>query len=226
MTRNCVLHSIGSAKHCSVLYSRPLHKSQRGEQILPEQTLLEELLQRIKRSEESALASLYDATVNRIYALALRITTRPELAEEVVNDVYIQVWRQAKNYDKNKAVAIAWLMMLCRSRALDKLRQEKSAHTKTVNIASQDEHKEACSKKPSDMIYNEEISERVSMAMKCLSEVQRQTVALAFFRDMSQSEIADYTGLPLGTVKTNIRRAQAILRNALSAEGDEKYVNI
>src|SRR5262252_2674734 len=83
----------------------------------------------IARRDESALAAFYDATISRVYGLALRITRQPESAAEVVSDVYFQVWREADRYDTGRGNVIAWLMTICRSRALDLLRRADEAET-------------------------------------------------------------------------------------------------
>jgi RNA polymerase sigma-70 factor (ECF subfamily) len=177
------------------------------------------LIVAIAEGDDTAMTAFYDSTVNRVFGMALKIVLRPELAEEVVGDVYLQVWRKAKNYHAEKAVPIAWLLMMCRSRALDRLRREKSA---TMNQYQQDEPREFSDESiemPFEDRMGEEMKSKLTAALLLLNKKQRQTVALAFYRGMSHQEIAEYTAQPLGTVKSNIRRAQAILRNALDSEG-------
>ena len=176
---------------------------------------LSTLIIKISTGDETAMASFYDATVNRVYGMAMKIVLRPELAEEVVGDVYLQVWQKAKSFNPDRAAPIGWLLMMCRSRALDKLRREKSA---TMNQYQDDEQRDFQDENitaPLDQMMNAEISEQVSTALQVLNKVQRQTLTLAFYRGMSHQQISTYTGQPLGTVKSNIRRAQDILRNVL-----------
>ena len=186
------------------------------EEASPEQ--LETLLQQIAAGDEAAMGALYDATVDRIYGLAVKVTRRPDLAEEVVGDVYLQAWKQAGKYNRQRATPIGWLLMICRSRALDRLRHETSA---TKNHTPEDEHgnlPDEHSSTPLEDLVQRELSGKVAQALEFLNRNQRQTIALAFYKGMSHQQIADYTGEPLGTVKSNIRRAQAILRNVLDRD--------
>lgn len=103
-------------------------------QITDEQQNLERLLAEIARKEMGALNELYDATVERVYHLAVRITHSPEEAEEVVCDVYMQVWEQASAYNPKRASAMGWLMVICRSRALDKWRRLRKSRDHEVSL--------------------------------------------------------------------------------------------
>ncbi len=176
---------------------------------------LESLLVAIAQQDESAFAAFYDATVSRAYGLALRITQRHEFAEEVVCDVYLQVWRQAGRFDPRRGDAQAWLLMLSRSRALDLLRREshmsQSESVTESQLAEQAFH-------PQDLYAVREQNKALCEALESLDEHQRQLLALAFFRGYSHHELASFTGLPLGTVKTRLRRAMAILKDRLSRD--------
>lgn len=174
------------------------------------------LLERIKQGEDAALEALYNNTVNRVYGLAVKIVNRPDLAEEVVGDVFLQVWRKARDFDEQKAVPMAWLLMICRSRALDRLRREKRV---TKDQYPQDEQKEVEDTNitlPLDDLLHSELSDNIRKAMVLLNDRQRHVIVLAFYKGMSHQEISDYTGDPLGTVKSNLRRAQGILKQSLS----------
>lgn len=205
-------------KSQSGVYSFSLRDQNKATFMTEDQDSLLPLIIKIAEGDEASMSAFYKLTVNRVYGMALKVVSKPELAEEVVGDVYLQVWRKAKDYNAEKAVAIAWLLMMCRSRSLDKLRREKSA---TMNQFQQDEPldvKDEGTEMPFDNRADEETSNKVTTALKLLNKNQRQAVALAFYKGMSHQEIADYTSQPLGTVKSNIRRAQAILRNAFDME--------
>jgi len=184
---------------------------------VPEDDPLLPLLLRISAGEEAAMETFYNLTINRIYGLAIKIVTKPELAEEVINDVFLQVWNKASDFDAEKAAPIAWLFMICRSRALDRLRREKSATKNQYQESEQDQAMDVSSTLLEDF-EGIERSSKVYAALEILNSKQRQTIALAFYRGMSHQEISHYTGDPLGTVKTNIRRAQDILRTVLIEE--------
>ena len=157
-----------------------------------------------------------DASAGRVYALALRITGTPQAAEEVASDVYWQVWNQAERYDPARGKVMAWLMTLCRSRALDHLRREdspllSSEQQETGVSAVADERPS-----PLDITLALERNSAVRAALLTLNSSQRQLLSLAFFRGLSHQEIATYTGLPLGSVKSAIRKAMLALKEILS----------
>lgn len=172
------------------------------------------LIARMAAAEEQALAEFYDLTAGRVYALALRITSQRATAEEVVSDVYLQVWRQAGRYDPARGRALVWLLTICRSRALDALRrrtpEEESAGDSQTEFAADSE--------PLDMLLANERGSAVSSALAALGAEQRQLLALAFYRGMTHSELAACTGMPLGTVKSLLRRAMQKLKQELLRE--------
>lgn len=176
------------------------------------------LIEKIANKDVAAMSSLYDATVNRIYGLAIKIVLKPELAEEVVGDVFLQVWNKAQDFDSGRAVPIAWMLMICRSRSLDILRKEKKTETVELLDSYQKNDQEICKSTPHQNTESLQLSKRISTALSILNEKQRLMIYLAFFKGLSHQEISNYTGEPLGTVKTNIRRAQLILREALYEE--------
>lgn len=181
---------------------------------LPEESRHAEYMQRIAQGEHAALGELYDATLGKVYGFALRLTGKPESAEEVVGDVFLQTWRQAARFDASRGSVMAWLMMLTRSRALDLLRRADHAESHPepdiliAEIAGE-------GGRPVELLLATELRLGMNEAMQSLSPVQRQLIALAFFRDLSHQEIADHTQLPLGTVKSHIRRALEKLRPLL-----------
>ena len=191
--------------------------SKLAEQKSPEADPLEALLTQISNGDEAALGRLYDATVSRVYGLAMKITLRQELAEEVVGDVFLQVWKKSSSYQAGRASPIAWLMLICRSRAIDLLRREQRA---TRGRDSLDDHQEVVDEKtetPIEVSLNSEFGGQMKTALQTLPEIQRQMIALAYFRGMSHQEVATYTCQPLGTVKSHLRRAQQALRKILTA---------
>jgi len=173
----------------------------------------------IAQQDESALAALYDATLGRVYGLALRITRKPEAAEEVVADVYLQVWRKAATYDAARGRALTWLLTICHSRALDQLRRNDDAESHPEPETLRPDLHEG-DNDPLDLLQAIENQSAIYAALKILNPVQRQLIALAFFKGLSHQEAAAQSGLPLGTVKTHIRRALEQLRQALQTDFD------
>ncbi len=168
--------------------------------------------------DERALAALYDATFSRVYGIVHRIVRRTALTEEVVEDTYFQVWRQAVRFDPSRGVALTWLLSMARSRAIDALRREARFEHDTLD----DDDAHALT---SDAAVGDELLDiarhhaELQRALLLLGAQPRQLVSLAFFRGLSHEEIASQTSLPLGTVKSQIRRALLTMRQILGDAG-------
>lgn len=168
--------------------------------------------------DERALVALYDATLSRVYGLVLRVVRRPALAEEVVEEAYFQVWRQAVRFDPARGRALAWLLGMARSRAIDAVRREARFQHDSLDA-------DAAPELPVDTPPSDELLDAARghadlyQALLQINAQPRQLVALAFFRGLSHEEIADQTALPLGTVKSQIRRALITLRQVLGDGG-------
>lgn len=189
----------------------------------PDAEALAALIVRIARQDEHALGTLYDATVGRVYGLALRILRDEQGAEEVAEEVFFQVWRQAGRYDPARGRPLGWLLNLARSRALDQLRRRDEAlsHPDPTTLhfdeagGGLDLFDGRESHDPQDLLAATEARRGLQRALAALEPVPRQMVALAFFRGLTHEEIAACTELPLGTVKSHIRRSLTALRAAL-----------
>lgn len=170
------------------------------------------LLSLIKAGRQSALETFYEETVNRVFSVALKVTANHNLAEEVVSDVYLQVWRKAHTYDEKKSTPLSWLLMIAYSRSIDAVRSNATTSKYEEHYDTQCDDIEITEEDPSSVFSNKEQSTFLIQAMQLLNFQQRQLINLAFYRGMSHQEIAKHIGIPLGTVKTNLRRAQEILR--------------
>ena len=179
-----------------------------------EDELLCALVARIARSDQKALAELYDITVSRVYGLARGITRNLQCAEEVTEDVYWQVWRQALRFDRRRGPVMAWLLTLARSRGLDHLRRadEATSHPEPETLVQ--DWGDALAN-PVHRIATAERDRHLLGALDQLEPLPRQLLSLAFYRGLTHDEIAQQTRLPLGTVKSHIRRALTHLRSLL-----------
>lgn len=175
---------------------------------------LAQLVARMAQGDEAALAHLYDLTLSRVHALALRIAGRRDLAEEICVETYWQAWREAVRFDAARGQVMAWLMMMARTRALDALRRLDPAAS-CPDPESHIEGQAAPDASPLDCLMAAEQAGALGRALSTLTPVQRQMVGLAFYKDLSHQEISDQTGLPLGTVKSHLKRAQDALRVTL-----------
>jgi RNA polymerase sigma-70 factor (ECF subfamily) len=168
--------------------------------------------------DERALSALYDATVRRVYALVLRVVRRGALAEEVVEDTYFQVWRQAARFDAARGRPMTWLLGMARSRAIDAIRREARFEHTSLDAEDAPDIEDG-SAAADDLLDAARCHADLHRALMLLNAQPRQLVALAFLRGMSHEEIAEHTTLPLGTVKSQIRRALITLREVLGEPG-------
>ena len=189
----------------------------------PEAPLAEWIAAIATRQDERALAALYDATIHTVYGLVQRIVRHAAMAEEVVEDAYFQVWRQAVRFDPARGNAMAWLLAIARSRALDALRHE--ACFRHDSLDPDDMPDVASEAPPADELLDlARHSADLHQALMLLGTQPRQLVSLAFLRGLSHEEIAQQTQLPLGTVKSQIRRALLSLRQLLDPGGEQALV--
>jgi RNA polymerase sigma-70 factor, ECF subfamily len=165
------------------------------------------------RGDRQALETLYEATVGKLFALATAILRHAEDAEEVVCETYAQAWETAARFDPARASVTGWLLMMCRSRALDLLRKRR-ARGESFDIAGLDGVAEDLPR-PDELLALMQANSRVHAALSILTPERRQLVSLAFLRDLTHQEIAETTGMPLGTVKSHLRRALSQLREHL-----------
>jgi RNA polymerase sigma-70 factor (ECF subfamily) len=174
----------------------------------------ERLLLRCADRDEAALESLYRLVAPRVLACLLGILRRRELAEDVLQDVFVSVWERAGQFDQRRGRALAWLYSIARNRAIDVLRKRRSSSAVEGVDLEQIED-------PSDTPVDERESARsVSALEECLqrlTELQRRCMRLAYVQGLSQEEIAASTGNPLGTVKSWLRRGLLALRECLEA---------
>jgi RNA polymerase sigma-70 factor (ECF subfamily) len=174
------------------------------------------LVTSIARGDGSSLAELYDAHGTAVYSLALRILKTPGEAEEVVQEVFAQVWRQAARYDPGRATVAGWLMMITRARALDALRARTARPDADRPVEVPDL---PAAPTQEALLITEEAVTRVKQALDTLDDPFRVPLELAYYDGLSQSEIAARLQQPLGTVKTRMRTALSRLRDVLSGEG-------
>jgi len=171
-------------------------------------------IERMRRRDSAALADLYDRYARSVYSLACRILSDRTEAEDVVQEVFSQAWRQADAYDAKRAPVAGWLLMMTRTRAIDRLRA-RSGRVQMVQALPTlpdppDQHEG-----PEALAIGEQEAARVRAALDTLTESQRSAIELAYYEGLSQSDIAARLREPLGTVKTRIRTGLLKLRSAL-----------
>jgi len=177
-----------------------------------------QLIRAVAAGSSEALGRLYDRHAAVVFGLARRILVRVEDAEEVVQDVFAQVWRDAGRYVPERATVAGWIIMLTRTRAIDRLRARKARPDQSQGTdPSLVAPLPAVGRDPEQVAVSEEDGRQVRRALEGLPPEQRMLVDLAYFEGLTQSEIAERTGVPLGTVKTRVRAAMATLRSVLAS---------
>jgi RNA polymerase sigma-70 factor (ECF subfamily) len=175
------------------------------------------LLGRAANGDAKAFEDFYDATVGYAQALARRMLNPSDL-EDVLSEAYFQVWRSAASFDVARGSAVTWLLLIVRSRALDWLRKPRELQA----LEEGDEAAEQVDPYPTppDLLETTEANRGLHQALLLLNGKERWVLSLAYFKDMSHGEISSATGMPLGTVKSLINRAQDKLRKHLGGAHD------
>jgi len=177
-----------------------------------------DLVRAIAGGSSDALGRLYDRHSAVVYGLARRIVTRLEDAEEVVQDVFSQVWRDAARYERGRATVAGWLVMLTRARAIDRVRARRSRPDLEAGVAPEAAPPAVSAERdPEQSAIASDDARQVTGALTTLPPEQRSLVEMAYYQGLTHSEIAQATGVPLGTVKTRLRSAMATMREALSS---------
>jgi RNA polymerase sigma-70 factor (ECF subfamily) len=172
-------------------------------------------LEGMARGEHAAMAELYDRHGRLVYSLALRVLRDQGDAEDVVQDVFAQAWRQASRYESTRGSVISWLMNLTRSRAIDRLRSRR-ARPETGADAGEATRMPDLAPPIDEQLALSDQAERIRAAVEQLSLLQRVAIELAFYEGLTHVEIAERLELPLGTVKTRIRQGLSKLKERLA----------
>jgi RNA polymerase sigma-70 factor, ECF subfamily len=175
------------------------------------------LVERIMAGDENALAALYDRYAGMLFAMLVRILRDASAAEEVLQDLFLQLWRGASRFDASRGSMAAWLLVIGRNRALSRLRG-KARHE---ILADSEEFSIETVPSPGNLendAARAQLMQRLQGAMAALPSEQREAVELAYFEGMTQTEIAARVGCPLGTVKSRVRAAMQTLKQVFDDE--------
>ena len=175
------------------------------------------LLDRVALADESALKELYALTSSKLYGVAVRVVTNRDWAEDVLQEAYLNIWKIAGDYKATLSPPMAWMGLLVRSRGLDFLRRRASDRADRMQELDDVISDTVAGDSPNPMDTSQ-ASEQAWALHQCLSQLenrQREVVSLAYLRDLSHSELSQQLKLPLGTVKTWIRRGLEQLRGCM-----------
>ncbi|MFG2820818.1 ECF RNA polymerase sigma factor SigK [Kitasatospora sp. NPDC048365] len=171
-----------------------------------------ELMAAVARGDRDAFAALYGTLAPPVYGIALRTLRSPAHAEEVAQEVLLEVWRTAAAYRPERGTVLAWALTIAHRRAVDRVRATQAADAREVRVALRER---PAAESVADQAERLLDGERVRHALAALTRAQRESLVLAYYGGYSQREIAQYLGLPLGTVKTRMRDGLLRLRAAL-----------
>ncbi len=176
------------------------------------------LIERIAQRDEAALKALYDLTARKLYGLSLRVVGSADAAEDALQESFLQVWRNAGDYRATLSPPMAWLGLIVRSRSLDSLRRraaERSHLTQELDETLADTL-EGDTPDPLDTSLASQQAWALHQCLGQLEHKQREVISLAYLRDLSHGELSERLALPLGTVKTWIRRGLDRLRDCMA----------
>jgi RNA polymerase sigma-70 factor (ECF subfamily) len=180
------------------------------------------LMAQVVKGDHQAFSQLYDQSSSLLYTLALRILGDRDEAAELLQDIYLEVWKKVARYDVGRGTPMAWLVTLTRSRALDRLRTRASkAHTVVDSMDLSTPQVPDQSPGPFEIQADLELRNAVSKALAELPEAQQQALELAYYEGLSHTEIAARLNQPVGTIKTRIKLGMNKLRTALKGCCDQ-----
>jgi RNA polymerase sigma-70 factor, ECF subfamily len=173
------------------------------------------LLVRVARGDADAYAAVYDRTAGQVLGIALSVVRDPAQSEEVAQEVLLDVWRSASRFDPERGSAAAWVMTLAHSRAVDRVRSEQKAAEREQRVASA----EIAYDEVTEAVEARLDRERVRRCLGSLTELQRESVTLAYYGGYTYRQVADLLGVAVGTVKTRMRDGLIRLRDCLGVDG-------
>ena len=185
-----------------------------------------DLITRAARQDREAFAELFDGHAPAALGLLLRMLGTRGRAEELLQEVFLQVWKQAGSYRSERSSPRGWILMIARSRALDLLRAQRAQLQREENFQRERDLDDSWADTPAPLLRLEQRESvvRIGSALDRLPDEQRVCIELAFFEGLSHSQIAERLGAPLGTVKSRVKLGMARLRGFLERRGQERRV--
>jgi RNA polymerase sigma-70 factor (ECF subfamily) len=180
----------------------------------------EELMERLSYRDLAAFRAIYARYTNLVYSTALRVIRDPHIAEDMVQEIFLRLWRKPESYTASRGKFATWLTSVTRNRAVDEIRSRNRRY-RHETASPEEQERELPAADTEDPALTAELSDQRRLILTALSQLpleQRQTIELAYFGGLTQQEISERLGQPLGTVKTRIRLGMQKLRTALTPE--------
>ncbi|MCT9821038.1 ECF RNA polymerase sigma factor SigK [Microbacterium sp. W1N] len=179
----------------------------------PARDAVADLLVRTAAGDQQAFATLYDTLSSRVFGLLLRVIVNRSQAEEVLQEVFLEIWQSAGAFAPNKGQGRSWVLTIAHRRAVDRVRASQSAADRDVKAGMRDLG--TPTERVDEMVETAIEAEKVVRALAALPEAQQEALTLAYYGGYSQSEIAALVGAPLGTIKTRMRDGLSRLRTEM-----------
>ncbi|MGH3432634.1 MAG: ECF RNA polymerase sigma factor SigK [Thermocrispum sp.] len=184
-----------------------------GHRAEPGRLASEELMVRVARGDEQAFAELHDVLCDRVYGLVLRVMRDPAQSEEVAQEVFVELWRTASRFRGERGSVVSWTLTIAHRRAVDRVRSVQSAVDREARVAAGQQDR------PFDSVSDEVDArferQQVRRCLRTLTELQRESVGLAYYGGYTYGEVATLLDAPLGTIKTRLRDGLIRLRDCL-----------
>jgi RNA polymerase sigma-70 factor (ECF subfamily) len=181
----------------------------------PDGAALADLLASVARGEHAAFAVLYDRVAPTVYGTVRRVLRDPAQSEEVTQEVLLEAWRTAVRFDPTRGSALAWLTTIAHRRAVDRVRAERSAVEREQRVQFVDVAYDAVA----EAAHTNLEGERVRRCLRALTDLQRESVVLAYYGGYTYREVAVLLDTPIGTIKTRMRDGLIRLRDCLGVDG-------
>lgn len=176
---------------------------------------LEELVTLVPSGDPSVFSEIYDQTASLVYGLVLRVVRAPSIAEEVTQEVYLQIWRQAGDFDAAKGSARTWMTTIAHRRAVDAVRSNQSARAREMASPADPPVRDVA-----EAAVESDERQDIRRALGELTVLQRDSIELAYFHGLTYRQVAEHLDIPLGTVKTRMRDGLLRLRSALGVSDE------
>jgi len=196
-----------------VSFLRPERRRSREPDVETAGDALGALLRRVARGDEQAFEALYDAVCGPVYGVVLRVLRDPAQSEEVTQEVLVEVWKQAPRYDAARGSARGWVLTVAHRRAVDRVRSAQASTDREDRVAARDTDR-------AFDVVSEEVehrleAEQVRRSLDVLTDLQRESVELAYYGGYTHRQVSEILGIPLGTVKTRLRDGLIRLRDEM-----------